>query len=131
MTLKTSKTYKQKEDIYAAKLERDKILDNGFKIRGDLAMEMEKNHDKVVNQIEYDDINKPRHYMMGDIEVKDIILSVINNLPPREVYYVSKVLKYICRYPYKNAELKDLKKCQYYLNDLITEIERKHSKGAE
>ena len=66
-----------------------------------------------------DNVNHPKHYTQGKIEVIDFILD--QKMP----YLESNVLKYICRHRYKNG-LEDLKKAQWYINKLIevTENER-------
>lgn len=61
-----------------------------------------------------DPVNHPKHYTQGRIEVLDFIQD--QNLP----YLSSTVLKYICRYRYKNG-VEDLKKAEYYLRRLIDE----------
>jgi len=66
-----------------------------------------------------DNVNHPKHYTQGKIEVIDFILD--QKMP----YLESNILKYICRHRYKNG-LEDLKKAQWYINKLIevTENER-------
>jgi len=59
-----------------------------------------------------DNVNHPKHYTQGKIEVIDFILD--QKMP----YLESNVLKYICRHRYKNG-LEDLKKAQWYINKLI------------
>jgi len=63
-----------------------------------------------------DVVNHPAHYTQGKIEVLDFIMD--QKLP----YLPSTVLKYICRYRYKNG-LEDLKKAEFYLKTLIKEYE--------
>ena len=66
-----------------------------------------------------DNVNHPKHYTQGKIEVIDFILD------QKMGYLESNILKYICRHRYKNG-LEDLKKAQWYINKLIevTENER-------
>jgi hypothetical protein len=59
-----------------------------------------------------DNVNHPKHYTQGKIEVIDFILD--QKMP----YLESNVLKYICRHRHKNG-LEDLKKAQWYINKLI------------
>ena len=65
---------------------------------------------------EEDIVNNPKHYTQGKIEVLDFITD--QQLP----YLPSTVLKYLCRYRYKNG-LEDLKKAEFYLKRLIKEVE--------
>jgi len=65
---------------------------------------------------EEDQVNHPKHYTQGSIEVLDFIQD--QNLP----YLPSAVLKYICRYRFKGG-LEDLKKAKFYLERLIREHE--------
>lgn len=64
----------------------------------------------------YDDVNHPDHYTKG-IEVTDFIASWEMD------WFRGNVIKYVVRCPYKDDTLKDLKKAQWYLNDLIKRIE--------
>jgi hypothetical protein len=59
-----------------------------------------------------DNVNHPKHYTQGKIEVIDFILD------QKMGYLESNIVKYICRYKYKNG-LEDLKKAQWYINKLI------------
>ena len=60
----------------------------------------------------FDDVDKPAHYNQGNIEVIDFIDD--QNLG----YYEGNVIKYVCRYRYKNG-IQDLEKAAWYLNRLI------------
>lgn len=68
-----------------------------------------------------DKVNHPEHYCSGEIEVIDIIKSVLGSmdLKPFESYVLGNVLKYLSRYKNKNG-LEDLKKAEWYLNKLIS-----------
>lgn len=63
-------------------------------------------------------VNKPPHYNQWNIEVLDFILD------QKMSYLQGNVVKYICRYKFKNW-VEDLKKAQFYLNELIDEYEDK------
>ena len=71
-----------------------------------------------------DNVNHPKHYTQGKIEVIDFILD--QKMP----YLEYNILKYICRQRYKNG-LEDLKKAQWYINKLIevTENERQDNRN--
>tara|TARA_R100001510_G_scaffold39917_1_gene36328 strand:- start:1649 stop:1870 length:222 start_codon:yes stop_codon:yes gene_type:complete len=60
----------------------------------------------------------PQHYKQGNIEVIDFILDQKMN------YLEGNITKYIARYKYKNG-LEDLKKAQWYLDKLISQLENK------
>ena len=62
-----------------------------------------------------DPINNPSHYTQGKIEVLDFILD--QDLP----YLPGQVIKYICRYRFKNG-VEDLQKAEFYLKRLIKEL---------
>jgi len=71
----------------------------------------EKENLKVVDMV-----NSPEHYNKAGIEAIDIIQSVTGD--GFEAYLQGNILKYMCRYKYKNG-LEDLEKAQWYLNRLI------------
>ena len=68
-----------------------------------------------------DNVNHPKHYNVGNIEV---IHYIEDKLSYEEFtgYLTGNLIKYISRYKYKNG-LEDLKKAQWYLNYLISYIE--------
>ncbi|WP_311773085.1 DUF3310 domain-containing protein [Listeria seeligeri] len=66
-----------------------------------------------------DNVNNPSHYTSGGIETLDYIKAKVSNYPS---YAVGNIVKYVSRYEHKNG-LEDLKKAQFYLNDLINEME--------
>jgi len=63
-----------------------------------------------------DMVNSPAHYNEANIETIDIIQSVTGD--GFETYLQGNILKYICRYKYKNG-VEDLEKARWYLNRLI------------
>ncbi|WP_270997033.1 DUF3310 domain-containing protein [Listeria seeligeri] len=66
-----------------------------------------------------DNINNPSHYTAGGIETLDYIKAKVKDYPS---YAAGNILKYVSRYSHKNG-IEDLKKAQFYLNDLIKEME--------
>lgn len=64
-----------------------------------------------------DDINLPDHYRRGSIEVYDFIAD------QKLDYAEGNIVKYVCRYKYKESPLKDLKKARWYLDRLIEHME--------
>lgn len=66
-----------------------------------------------------DNVNNPSHYTAGGIETLDYIKAKIKDYPS---YAAGNILKYVSRYEHKNG-IEDLKKAQFYLNDLIEWME--------
>ena len=72
------------------------------------------------DNVELEDmVNSPAHYNKANIETIDMIESVTGD--GFEAYLQGNILKYICRYKYKNG-VEDLKKAKWYLNRLIKTI---------
>lgn len=67
-----------------------------------------------------DNVNNPSHYTAGGIETLDYIKAKVKDYPS---YVAGNILKYVSRYEHKNG-IEDLKKAQFYLNDLIKEMEQ-------
>ena len=61
-------------------------------------------------------VNKPPHYNNSKIECIEAIEAATGE--GYEYYLQGNILKYLWRYRYKNG-VEDLKKAQWYLNDLI------------
>ena len=77
---------------------------------------------------EPDMVNHPPHYQSSNgIEVIDVIEAFTNTLVGIEATDTGNVLKYMCRWKYKNG-LQDLEKAQWYLNHLINHIKEKENK---
>ncbi|EKA2549978.1 DUF3310 domain-containing protein [Listeria monocytogenes] len=66
-----------------------------------------------------DNVNNPSHYTAGGIETLDYIKAKVKDYPS---YVAGNILKYVSRYEHKNG-IEDLKKAQFYLNDLIEWME--------
>lgn len=66
-----------------------------------------------------DNVNNPAHYTSGGIETLEYIKAKVYDYPS---YAAGNILKYVSRYEHKNG-LEDLKKAQFYLNDLIEWME--------
>lgn len=64
-----------------------------------------------------DDVSRPAHYTMGNIEVFDFIKAWDLS------FAEGNVVKYVVRAPYKGSHLKDLKKARWYLDQLIAQAE--------
>lgn len=69
-----------------------------------------------------DVINHPSHYTKGRIECIDAIDSATTGKSGIEAVCVANIIKYLFRYEEKNG-LEDVKKAQWYINKLISELE--------
>ena len=102
-------------DIIAYRLQHP-----GFKSRtNDDRLEQDLN--ECIGQ-DFDVINHPSHYTKGSIECIDAIDSATTGKSGIEAVCVANVIKYLFRYEEKNG-LEDVKKAQWYLNKLISELE--------
>ncbi len=90
--------------------------------------EMREGFSKVIERIQAgqysdpvsnDNVNNPAHYAAGGIETLDYIKAKVKDYPS---YAAGNILKYVSRYEHKNG-IEDLKKAQFYLNDLIKWME--------
>lgn len=75
-----------------------------------------KLYDVMMRSSETDNVNSPKHYTQGTIEVIDFIIDQEFN------YLEGNIIKYVSRYTMKNG-LEDLKKAKWYLDKLIKETE--------
>tara|TARA_R100000315_G_scaffold59480_1_gene35289 strand:+ start:280 stop:630 length:351 start_codon:yes stop_codon:yes gene_type:complete len=71
-----------------------------------------------------DMVNSPPHYNKNGIETIDAIRAMTDD--GYEYYLQGNIMKYLWRYRYKNG-VEDLKKAQWYLNELIDELEKDES----
>ncbi len=86
-----------------------------------LARDEEDTEEPVIQRINdtHDPVNKPSHYMLGDIEVKDIIAIVADKYHKGSVAHnVASALEYQMRAPEKNG-LEDIKKARKCLDFAI------------
>lgn len=70
----------------------------------------------------HDPVNHPDHYMDGGIETIDYIKAKLSR-DSFKGYLQGNALKYLSRAGKKGNEAEDLKKCRWYLNRLIEEVE--------
>lgn len=75
---------------------------------------LQKRWDETFNT-KNDTVRHPSHYNTGGIETLDYIKAKVADYPS---YAVGNIIKYVSRFEHKNG-LEDLKKAQFYLNDLI------------
>ncbi len=73
------------------------------------------------NEISYDNVNAPAHYLHGRKENIDVITDCMTN-DEFHGYLKGNILKYVSRYKFKGEPLEDLEKAQWDLNRLIHEV---------
>ena len=73
------------------------------------------------NEITYDSVNAPAHYLHGRKETIDVITDCMTN-DEFHGYLKGNILKYVSRYKFKGEPLEDLQKAHWYLNRLIQEV---------
>lgn len=64
-------------------------------------------------------IDHPAHYNKSRIETIDHIEDIVQFYQGREAFNVGQVIKYLARAPHKNDLVGDLKKAQWYMNNLL------------
>ena len=83
---------------------------------------IEHGHDmSYENEITYDGVNAPAHYLHGRKETIDVITDCMTN-DEFHGYLKGNILKYVSRYKFKGEPLEDLQKAHWYLNRLIKEV---------
>lgn len=73
-----------------------------------------------------DNVNSPSHYTQAGIECIDAITAAVSGKSGIEAVCVANIIKYVWRYELKNG-VEDVKKAQWYLNRLVSELESKPS----
>lgn len=72
-----------------------------------------------------DNVNSPSHYTQANgLECIDAITAAVSGKSGIEAVCVANVIKYLWRYELKNG-VEDVKKAQWYLNRLVSELESK------
>lgn len=71
---------------------------------------------------EWDSVNKPAHYRVGEVEAIDYIHQQLGT-GVRD-YLLGNIHKYLHRHQFKGSPLEDLKKTEFYLRRLINEHEQ-------
>ena len=68
-----------------------------------------------------DPVEQPDHYNKGSIEAIEAIKA---SMPEHEFngYLKGNALKYLWRYDYKGKPIEDLRKCKWYIERLIKEL---------
>lgn len=70
-----------------------------------------------------DAVEHPSHYTSGAVECIDAIESAVTGLSGAEAVLTAQVIKYLWRWKKKNG-LEDLRKARWYLDRLISKIEK-------
>ena len=73
------------------------------------------------NEVKFDSVNAPKHYLHGKKETIDVIRDCMES-DEYHGYLKGNVLKYVSRYKFKGEPLEDLQKANWYLNRLIKEV---------
>jgi len=85
------------------------------------------NMSKENNNTEYNIVEKPEHYFINvkgvDIEVIDIIDSIVEHYPSKQGIRVGNILKYVLR-AHKKDGIRDFKKAKKYINMLVDLVEK-------
>ena len=79
-------------------------------------------NEKVAGKQPCDMVNHPAHYTQGGIECIDAIKAAVTGLEGIEAVCTGNIIRYIWRWKFKNG-LEDLKKCRWYIDKLIEEVE--------
>lgn len=77
-----------------------------------------------------DNVNSPSHYTQAGIECIDAITAAVAGKSGIEAVCVANVIKYLWRYELKNG-LEDVKKAQWYLNRLVSEMGKQEQERHE
>ena len=81
--------------------------------------ELESLADDLIDFTITNRVNHPRHYNKGKYECLEVVKELIKDMNGVEGALFFNVFKYLWRYPDKNG-VEDLKKCEFYLKDLIS-----------
>ncbi len=65
-------------------------------------------------------VDHPDHYNQGHIEVIDVIEDWFDGLD----FCAANVVKYVSRYRHKDNPVEDLKKAKWYIERMITKLEK-------
>jgi len=84
-------------------------------------MEWDKVRELAKLSIRKDPVTRPDHYNMGAVEAIEAIKA---SMPDHEFrgYLKGNALKYLWRYDYKGKPIEDLRKCKWYIDRLLQEV---------
>ena len=92
-------------------MQNESVFQNKNKHRGEGVMS------KAINQ---EEINHPKHYNVGKIEVIDIIEDW------KLGFHLGNAIKYILRAKYKGSQKKDLQKAIWYIERYLRNCEKEN-----
>lgn len=72
--------------------------------------------------MKHDPVDRPKHYNQGSIECLDAIESMLT-AEEFKGYCKGNIIKYVWRENYKDQNIQDLKKSNFFLNRLIDKLE--------
>ena len=78
--------------------------------------------DRDKPNFDWDVVNKPQHYRVGEVEAIDYIAQQLGT--GVKDYLLGNVHKYLHHHRFKGQALEDLKKAEWYLRRLIVEEEQ-------
>ena len=99
---------------------REAIKKRYREVRKIMEKKIEGKQPKYLTGKKEDMVNNPPHYNKAGIETIEAIKAMTDK--GYEYYLQGNIMKYLWRYRYKNG-VEDLKKAQWYLNELIDELE--------
>jgi hypothetical protein len=107
-------------------LRKSRYYDNrSFDIK-DATCVLQPDHHEMMRRsreiAEEDNVNKPAHYRVGEVEAIDYIQQQLGT--GVKDYLLGNVHKYLHRHRFKGQALEDLKKTEWYLRRLIMEEEQ-------
>ena len=80
----------------------------------------------LIENAKEDVVNRPKHYKaINGLEAIDVIEAFTAKLKGIQATDTGNILKYMLRWHEKNG-LEDLKKAQWYLNHLISKVEKEN-----
>lgn len=85
----------------------------------DLGCTLIRDYKRDKPKFDWDVVNKPQHYRVGEVEAIDYIAQQLGT--GVKDYLLGNVHKYLHRHRFKGQALEDLKKAEWYLQRLIVE----------
>ncbi len=99
---------------------KDRYYDNrNFDIKDATCTLVRDNPKRDKPHFEWDAVNKPQHYRVGEVEAIDYIAQQLGT--GVKDYLLGNVHKYLHRHRFKGQALEDLKKAEWYLQRLLME----------
>ena len=93
----------------------------GFEVIEDDTSDTREVIEKYGEDVKPDPVNRPAHYTSGGIECIDAMQAAFGDEAVKD-FCLCNAFKYLWRHRQKNG-VEDLKKCRWYLNRLIREME--------